>query len=98
VRAVLAGLWLLADAETASLMASFYRHRLTRDLPSALALAQREALGRSGSSPLFWAAFALFGDPAALPAPGPLGRWLGRRRQRWHAARFPPNLHAATSS
>jgi tetratricopeptide (TPR) repeat protein len=88
-RAVVAGLWPVADAESLPLMAGFYRHRLTQDLPAALALAQREALAGPASSPLFWAAFALFGDPAGLPAPGPLGRWLGRRRQRWHAARVP---------
>jgi tetratricopeptide (TPR) repeat protein len=89
VRAVLAGLWPVADQETLPLMWRFYRHRLTADLAAGLAQAQREALAAAGSSPLFWAAFALFGDAAALPAPGPWGRWWARRRQRWHARRFP---------
>jgi tetratricopeptide (TPR) repeat protein len=89
VRAVLAGLWRLADQETTPLMYCFYRHRLTRDLATALARAQREALADPDSSPLFWSAFALFGDPAALPAPGFVGRWLGRWRSARHARRFP---------
>jgi tetratricopeptide (TPR) repeat protein len=89
VRAVLAGLWPVADRETRPLMWRFYRHRLTSDLAAALAHAQREALADPDSSPLFWASFALFGDPAALPSPGFVGRWLGRWRRARHARRFP---------
>jgi tetratricopeptide (TPR) repeat protein len=89
VRAVLAGLWPVADRETLPLMWRFYRHRLTCDLAGALALAQREALADPDSSPLFWAAFALFGDAEALAAPGRWWRWWARRRQRRHARRFP---------
>jgi tetratricopeptide (TPR) repeat protein len=89
VRAVLAGLWPVADREARPLMWRFYRHRLTADLAAALALAQREALADSDSSPLFWSLFALFGDAAALPAPGFVGRWLGRWRRARHARRFP---------
>jgi hypothetical protein len=66
-------------------MWSFYRHLLLEPLPSALARAQREALARTDGSPLFWAAFALFGDAdAARPALRPW-RWLARWRQRRHA-------------
>jgi CHAT domain-containing protein len=89
VRAVLAGLWPVADAEAGPLMWRFYRQRLTHDLAAALALAQREALAEAGGSPLFWAAFALHGDADALPPAGPFGRWLARRRQRRHARTFP---------
>jgi tetratricopeptide (TPR) repeat protein len=89
VRAVLAGLWPVADLQALPLMTRFYRHRLTTDLAAALALAQREALAAPDSSPLFWAAFALYGDADALPAPGLVGRWLGRLRQRRHDRRFP---------
>jgi CHAT domain-containing protein len=89
VRAVLAGLWPVADRETVLLMWRLYHQRLTHDLAGALARAQREELARPHASPLFWAAFALHGDAAALPAPGWLGRWLGGRRGRWHAGRFP---------
>jgi tetratricopeptide (TPR) repeat protein len=89
VRAVLAGLWPVADREALPLMWRFYRSRLTRDLAGALAHAQRDALAAPDSSPLFWGAFALFGDAAALPAPGRCWRWLARWRQRWHARRFP---------
>jgi hypothetical protein len=67
----------------------FYRHRLTCDLAGALALAQREALTDPDSSPLFWAAFALFGDAEALAAPGRWWLWWARWRQRRHARRFP---------
>jgi CHAT domain-containing protein len=88
-RAVVAGLWPVPDRETPPLMWSFYR-RLTREsLPAALAGAQREALSDPGGSPLFWAAFALFGDPHAVqPAPFPW-RWLASRRRRQHARRYP---------
>lgn len=89
VRAVVAGLWLVADAEAPPLIWSFYRHLMLRPPAEALALAQREALARPASSPLFWAAFALFGDALAVPAPGPLWRALARWRQRRHARRFP---------
>jgi CHAT domain-containing protein len=89
VRAVLAGLWPVADREALPLMWRFYRHRLMGDLARALAQAQREALAEPGSSPLFWAVFGLFGDPAALPPPRPWGHWWARRRQRRHARRFP---------
>jgi CHAT domain-containing protein len=88
VRAVLAGLWPVADEAAREFMWRFYRRRLTADLATALAEAQRESLAGSGSSPFLWAAFALFGDPCALPAP----RWpwsvLRRSRQRRHARRF----------
>jgi CHAT domain-containing protein len=89
VRAVLAGLWPVADRETPPFMWSFYRHRLVHDLATALALAQREALALPGGSPLFWAAFALFGDATALPPAASYWRWLARWRQRRHATRFP---------
>jgi hypothetical protein len=89
VRAVLAGLWPVADQETPPLMWRFYRHRLLHALPTALALAQRETLEAPGCSPLFWAVFALFGDGDAIPAPGILGRFLARRRCRQHLRRFP---------
>jgi tetratricopeptide (TPR) repeat protein len=89
VRAVLAGLWPVADRETPPLMWRFYRHRLLHELPTALALAQREALELPDSSPLFWAVFALFGDGAAIPAPGFLCRFLARPRQRRHLQLFP---------
>jgi tetratricopeptide (TPR) repeat protein len=87
-RAVLAGLWPVADREVVPLMWRFYRRRLTADLATALAVAQRETLASGDSSPLFWAAFALFGDAAALPPPGPVGRWLARWRQARHARRY----------
>jgi CHAT domain-containing protein len=89
VRAVVAGLWPVADRETVALMWSFYRHRMLEAIPTALAQAQREALAEPDASPLFWAAFAFFGDPHALPAPGWFTRWWAQRRQAWHAARFP---------
>jgi CHAT domain-containing protein len=88
VRAVLAGLWPVADRETVPLMWRFYRHRLSADLAAALRRAQCEELARPQASPLFWAAFALHGDPEALPAPGWLGRWWVRSRVRRHAQRF----------
>jgi tetratricopeptide (TPR) repeat protein len=90
VRAVLGGMCRIPDRETAAFMWRFYRHAMTNDLAGALAGAQRETLAAPGSSPLFWAVFALFGDAAALPAPGWLGRWFARRRQRRHARSFPP--------
>jgi CHAT domain-containing protein len=89
VRAVLAGLWPVADRETVPLMWRFYRARLTGDLATALAEAQRAALADPGASPLFWAAFGLFGDAAALPAPPRWLRPLARWRRRRHGRRFP---------
>jgi tetratricopeptide (TPR) repeat protein len=89
VRAVVAGLWPVADREAGPFMWRFYRQRLLSDLPAALASAMRETLSLPDSSPLFWAAFALFGDPAACPAPRSWwGRWLGRWLQRRHERRF----------
>jgi tetratricopeptide (TPR) repeat protein len=89
VRAVLAGLWSVPDRHAAALMWRFYGYRLTHDLGTALALAQRDCLAEPGSSPLFWAVFALFGDPAALPAPPWWRRWWARWQQRRHARNFP---------
>jgi tetratricopeptide (TPR) repeat protein len=89
VRAVLAGLWPVADRETPPLMWLFYRERMTHDLATALARAQRAALAWPDASPLYWAAFALFGDAAALPAAGLWRRWWQRWRQRRYARRFP---------
>jgi hypothetical protein len=88
-RAVVAGLWLLADEETPPFMWSFYRHLLREPLPTALARAQREALSDPEGSPLFWAAFALFGDPEAIRPPPFPWRWLASWRQRHHARRYP---------
>ncbi len=88
VRGVLAGLWPVADREAGPFMWRFYRQRMTEDVPAALAAAQRQALAAADGSPLFWAAFAYFGDPAALPAPGGLFRRLARWRQARHARRF----------
>jgi hypothetical protein len=88
VRAVLASLWPVADRETLPLMWHFYRARMTADLGTALAQAQRETRAPSDISPLFWAAFALFGDAEALPAPRGVWRWLARWRQRRHMRRF----------
>ncbi len=59
------------------------------DPECALAGAQREMLGKPDATPLNWAVFALFGDAAGLPAPGWLGRWRARRRQRRHELAFP---------
>jgi tetratricopeptide (TPR) repeat protein len=89
VRAVLAGLWPVADRETVAWMWRFYRARLTSDLAAALTRTQRESLTVEDSSPLFWAPFALFGDPAALTTPGWPWSWLARRRERWHQRCFP---------
>jgi CHAT domain-containing protein len=93
VRAVVAGLWPVADSEVGPFMSRFYRHRLTCDVPAALARAQREALADPDGSPLFWAAFAFFGDPAALPAPRGLLRRLALWRQTRHARRFADSEH-----
>ncbi len=70
--AVVASIWPVADQESVALMERFYQERLRMDLASALAQTQRAMLSRPESSPLFWATFALFGNPRAL-----LGRsWL----------------------
>jgi tetratricopeptide (TPR) repeat protein len=97
VRAVLAGLWPVADREAVALMWRFYRARMTGDLATALTQAQRDSLADEDSSPLFWAAFALFGDAAALPAPGWTWRWLARWRQHRHEKRFPVPGAATTA-
>jgi tetratricopeptide (TPR) repeat protein len=89
VRGVLAGLWSVADRETLLLMWRFYRQRLTCDPATALARAQSETLATPAGSPLFWAPFAFFGDPGALPPPAPWRRWWARWRQRRLARRFP---------
>lgn len=84
VRAVLASLWKVADTETLSLMQAFYRHRRRHDLATALTLAQREGIADSNGSPLFWAAFALYGDPDGLTTPLQTARqWITRLRGDW---------------
>jgi hypothetical protein len=85
----LTNLWPVADREALPLMERFYRERMTADPCTALARAQREALRQEGSSPLFWSAPALFGDPAALPAPPRGLGWLARWRQARHDRRYP---------
>jgi CHAT domain-containing protein len=95
VRGVVAGLWPVADREAQPFMWGFYRHRLLHDVPAALALAQRDSLKLPGASPLFWSAFAFFGDGGALPAPGRLTRWLARWRQRRHAEQYPTPVQGA---
>jgi tetratricopeptide (TPR) repeat protein len=89
VRAVLAALWPVADRETPALMWRFYRNRLEHDLATALARSQRELLAQPDGSPLFWAAFALHGDAASLPATPGLLRWFARLRRDRHGRRFP---------
>jgi hypothetical protein len=57
-------------------------------LATALVPAQREGLAAADSNPLFWSAFALFGE---APPWGPFHswwRWLARWRHRRHAARY----------
>jgi tetratricopeptide (TPR) repeat protein len=88
-RAVLGGLWPVVDRPAVELMWRFYRHLILADPVAALAAAQREMLARPDATSLCWAVFALFGDPAGLPAPGWLGRWRERRRQRRHELAFP---------
>jgi CHAT domain-containing protein len=91
VRAVLAGAWPVPDhPATVELMSVFYRKRLTADLATALALAQRAVLSRPDCSPLAWAVFGLYGDATALPAPPWWLRWWRTRQERRHAERFPP--------
>jgi hypothetical protein len=87
VRAVLASLWTIADRETCAVMWRFYRHRLTCDLATALARTQRE-LQAAGVSALFWAAFTLFGEGDAIPAPVWPWRAWARWRQRRHKRRY----------
>jgi hypothetical protein len=89
VRSVVAGLWPVADREALPFMYSFYRERLDADVPAALARAQRTALSQPEHSPLFWGAFAFFGDAESLPRPRWWWRWLSRWRQKRHARRFP---------
>jgi CHAT domain-containing protein len=89
VRSVLTGLWPVADREALPLTERFYRERMTADPCTALARAQREALRQDDNSLLFWASFALFGDPDALPGPPRWLGWLARRRQARHARRYP---------
>jgi CHAT domain-containing protein len=88
VRAVIAGLWPVADAEVSPLVWAFYRHLLATDSCRAMTYAQREALARPGSSPLHWAVFGLYGDPSALPPPGWWRKALNRRRLRRHEGIF----------
>jgi tetratricopeptide (TPR) repeat protein len=88
VRAVAAGLWPVADEETPPLMWSFYRHLMRESIATSLANAQRESLNQGDSSPLFWAAFALFGDGDSIPARSGLWRWLAAWRQRRHARTY----------
>lgn len=84
VRAVVAGFWPVADREAVPFMWQFYRNTLTCDLAGALAATQRAELARPGASPLFWANFSLFGDPAAIPAPPFWLRWWRYWRQWRH--------------
>ncbi|MBI2803368.1 MAG: CHAT domain-containing protein [Planctomycetes bacterium] len=88
VRAVLASLWPVADREATGLMWEFYRARMGADLAAALAHAQRSSLRRPESSPLFWAAFTLFGDPGPHSPPGWIGQLLTRWRQARHARKW----------
>jgi hypothetical protein len=87
-RAVLGGMWPVVDRPAVDLMWRFYRHLMLADPVSALAAAQREMLSQADTTPLYWAVFALFGDPGGLPAPGWLGRRGARRRQRRHELAF----------
>ncbi len=62
-QAVVASLWLAADAQTADLMAEFYAALNQGESPlAALAQAQRTA-ARSGLEAYYWAPFSLFGRP-----------------------------------
>lgn len=67
-RSVLASLWSVGDAEARELVVRFYAEGGAADPASALARAQRVAIGR-GASPNSWAAFVLFGSdrPSAEP-------------------------------
>src|SRR5262249_41510977 len=87
-RAVLAGLWPVADSEAVPLMWNFYRHRLGRDRAGPLASARRGCLAWRGSPPPFWGASSLSGAGAARPAPAWSWRGVTRWRQRKHARRF----------
>ena len=84
VRAVVGGQCLIPDRETASFMVRFAHHAIVHDLAGALARAQRDTLALPNGSPFYWAVFALYGDAAALPAPGWFSRGWAARRQRRH--------------
>ncbi len=88
VRSVVTGLWPISDREVLRFMSRFYHERMTADVPTAMARAQREAIRQGDISPSSWAAFAFFGDPDALPRPSRWLRWLARWRQARHARRF----------
>ena len=60
-------------------------------------LAQRQEIARENSSPLFWAAVALFGDPQAVPSPLLPWSWLAGWRQRRHRRRY-GDIRGATHS
>jgi CHAT domain-containing protein/tetratricopeptide (TPR) repeat protein len=63
-RSVLASLWEVNDASTATLMTGFYRH-LAGGVPKAEALRRAQAdllRRRTTSAPYFWAGFTLVGD------------------------------------
>ncbi len=85
-RSAVAGLWPVADREAVPLMWAFHRHRITNAPGDALARAQREMLHLP---PLFWAAFAFFGDPWVLPAPRGVWRWIAGWLRGRHARSFP---------
>jgi tetratricopeptide (TPR) repeat protein len=95
-RAVLGGLWPVVDRPAVDLMWRFYRHLMLADPVTALAQAQREMLGTPAATPLYWAVFALFGDPGGLPAPGWLARRRARRRQRRHEMAFSSQARRAS--
>jgi CHAT domain-containing protein/tetratricopeptide (TPR) repeat protein len=96
VRTVVAGLWPVADRETVPFMGHFYRELLSHSPATALARTQRAML--PSSHPLFWAVFALFGDPESLPGPRFFwSRWWRRWRAARHARRFPDVLPLLTS-
>ena len=91
VQTVLAGLWPVADRETVSFMGRFYRELMLACPATALARTQRALV--NDSHPLFWAVFALFGDPNSLPGPCFfLSRWWRRWQAARHARRFPDVL------
>jgi CHAT domain-containing protein len=65
-RRVIASLWEVGDASTATLMSAFYRHLLVNQLRPAAALraAQLEMWDKDrNESPYGWAAFVTYGDP-----------------------------------
>ncbi len=61
-RSVVATLWSVEDAATASMIRDFYAARGARDPHVALAAAQRKAIA-AGVSPRQWAAFVALGEP-----------------------------------